>query len=321
MLKSKKRLRMNFKHVPVMLKEVIDGLNINPDGIYVDCTVGGAGHSLEIAKKLKNGHLYAFDRDEEAIEKSKETLKAYQDKVSLIKENYKNAPKILREQFGVLKIDGFLIDLGVSSHQIDTAERGFSFVHDGILDMRMDQKEDVLTAKDIVNSFSYKDLVYIMRTYGEEEFASSIAKNIIKFREKEEIKTTFQLREIIEKSMPKKVVFSRGGASKKVFQALRIYINGELEELDKLLKELIDMLNLKGRGCVLTFHSLEDRIVKNLFKLESTNCICPPKTPVCICGHKATIKLVNKKPIVATEKEMEENSRSTSAKLRIVERI
>lgn len=312
---------MNFKHVPVMLKEVIDGLNINPDGIYVDCTVGGAGHSLEIAKKLKNGHLYAFDRDEEAIEKSKETLKAYQDKVSLIKENYKNAPKILREQFGVLKIDGFLIDLGVSSHQIDTAERGFSFVHDGILDMRMDQKEDVLTAKDIVNSFSYKDLVYIMRTYGEEEFASSIAKNIIKFREKEEIKTTFQLREIIEKSMPKKVVFSRGGASKKVFQALRIYINGELEELDKLLKELIDMLNLKGRGCVLTFHSLEDRIVKNLFKLESTNCICPPKTPVCICGHKATIKLVNKKPIVATEKEMEENSRSTSAKLRIVERI
>ena len=321
MLKSKKRLRMNFKHVPVMLKEVIDGLNINPDGIYVDCTVGGAGHSLEIAKKLKNGHLYAFDRDEEAIEKSKETLKAHQDKVSLIKENYKNAPKILREQFGVLKIDGFLIDLGVSSHQIDTAERGFSFVHDGILDMRMDQKEDVLTAKDIVNSFSYKDLVYIMRTYGEEEFASSIAKNIIKFREKEEIKTTFQLREIIEKSMPKKVVFSRGGASKKVFQALRIYINGELEELDKLLKELIDMLNLKGRGCVLTFHSLEDRIVKNLFKLESTNCICPPKTPVCICGHKATIKLVNKKPIVATEKEMEENSRSTSAKLRIVERI
>lgn len=321
MLKSKKRLRMNFKHVPVMLKEVIDGLNINPDGIYVDCTVGGAGHSLEIAKKLKNGHLYAFDRDEEAIEKSKETLKAYQDKVSLIKENYKNAPKILREQFSVLKIDGFLIDLGVSSHQIDTAERGFSFVHDGILDMRMDQKEDVLTAKDIVNSFSYKDLVYIMRTYGEEEFASSIAKNIIKFREKEEIKTTFQLREIIEKSMPKKVVFSRGGASKKVFQALRIYINGELEELDKLLKELIDMLNLKGRGCVLTFHSLEDRIVKNLFKLESTNCICPPKTPVCICGHKATIKPVNKKPIVATEKEMEENSRSTSAKLRIVERI
>ena len=312
---------MNFKHVPVMLKEVIDGLNINPDGIYVDCTVGGAGHSLEIAKKLKNGHLYAFDRDEEAIEKSKETLKAYQDKVSLIKENYKNAPKILREQFSVLKIDGFLIDLGVSSHQIDTAERGFSFVHDGILDMRMDQKEDVLTAKDIVNSFSYKDLVYIMRTYGEEEFASSIAKNIIKFREKEEIKTTFQLREIIEKSMPKKVVFSRGGASKKVFQALRIYINGELEELDKLLKELIDMLNLKGRGCVLTFHSLEDRIVKNLFKLESTNCICPPKTPVCICGHKATIKPVNKKPIVATEKEMEENSRSTSAKLRIVERI
>lgn len=312
---------MGFKHIPVMLNEVIDGLNINPDGIYVDCTVGGAGHSLEIAKKLKNGHLYAFDRDEEAIEKSKETLKAYQDKVSLIKENYKNAPKILREQFGVLKIDGFLIDLGVSSHQIDTAERGFSFVYDGILDMRMDQKEDVLTAKDIVNSFSYKDLVYIMRTYGEEEFASSIAKNIIKFREKEEIKTTFQLRAIIEKSMPKKVVFSRGGASKKVFQALRIYINGELEELDKLLKELIDMLNLKGRGCVLTFHSLEDRIVKNLFKLESTNCICPPKTPVCICGHKATIKLVNKKPIVATEKEMEENSRSTSAKLRIVERI
>lgn len=313
--------RMEFKHIPVMLNEVIENLDIKPNGIYVDCTVGGGGHSFEIAKRLTTGHLYAFDRDQDAITKSTKTLEQFFDKVTLTKANYKEAPQILKEKYGVEKIDGFLIDLGVSSYQIDAGDRGFSFVHDGRLDMRMDKEEKTLTAEDIVNTFSYEDLTRIMRNYGEEEFASNIAKNIVKEREKNRIETTFQLREIIENSMPKKVVFSRGGASKKVFQALRIYINGELDGLDVLLDELVDMLTLGGRGCVLTFHSLEDRIVKNVFKLDSTDCICPPKTPICICGHKAKTVLVNRKPIIATEEEQKENSRSTCAKLRVVEKI
>lgn len=313
--------RMEFKHIPVMLNEVIENLDIKPNGIYVDCTVGGGGHSFEIAKRLTTGHLYAFDRDQDAITKSTKTLEQFFDKVTLTKANYKEAPQILKEKYGVEKIDGFLIDLGVSSYQIDAGDRGFSFVHDGRLDMRMDKEEKTLTAEDIVNTFSYEDLTRIMRNYGEEEFASNIAKNIVKEREKNRIETTFQLREIIENSMPKKVVFSRGGASKKVFQALRIYINGELYGLDFLLDELVDMLVIGGRGCVLTFHSLEDRIVKNVFKLDSTDCICPPKTPICICGHKAKTILVNRKPIIATEEEKKENSRSTCAKLRVVEKI
>ena len=311
---------MEFKHIPVMLNEVIDGLDIKKDGIYVDCTVGGGGHSFEIAKRLKGGHLYAFDRDEDAIKKSSQTLEKFKDRVTLTKANYKQAPEILKS-FGVEKIDGFLIDLGVSSYQIDEAERGFSFVHDGRLDMRMDRDEAVETAYDIVNTYSDKQLAQIFRDYGEEEFAWQIAKNIVKHREKAPIETTFQLRDIIEESMPKKIVFSRGGASKKVFQALRIEINAELEKLDTLLKQLLDMLNVGGRGCVLTFHSLEDRIVKNVFKLESTGCICPPKTPICICGHKASVKLVSRKPIVASEEEQKQNSRSTCAKLRIVEKL
>lgn len=311
---------MEFKHIPVMLNEVIDGLDIKKDGIYVDCTVGGGGHSFEIAKRLKGGHLYAFDRDEDAIKKSSQTLEKFKDRVTLTKANYKQAPEILKS-LGVDKIDGFMIDLGVSSYQIDEAERGFSFVHDGRLDMRMDRDEAVETAYDIVNTYSDKQLAQIFRDYGEEEFAWQIAKNIVKHREKAPIETTFQLRDIIEESMPKKIVFSRGGASKKVFQALRIEINAELEKLDTLLKQLLDMLNVGGRGCVLTFHSLEDRIVKNVFKLESTGCICPPKTPICICGHKASVKLVSRKPIVASEEEQKQNSRSTCAKLRIVEKL
>ena len=303
-----------------MLDEVIEGLNIKENGIYVDCTVGGGGHSFEIAKRLGSGHLYAFDRDEEAIQKSTETLAPFSEKVTIIKSNFKDAPSILRS-LGVEKIDGFLIDLGVSSHQIDEGERGFSFVHDGPLDMRMDRSDNSLTARDIVNNFSYEDLMKIFYSYGEEEFSKNIAKKIVEQREKKPIETTFELRDIIESSLPKKVVFSRGGASKKVFQALRIYVNGELEGLDKVLEELISLLNAGGRGCVLTFHSLEDRIVKNVFKLYSTDCICPPKTPICICGHKASVKLVNRKPIVASEEEQKRNSRSTSAKLRIVKKL
>ena len=231
---------MEFKHVPVMLNEVVEGLNIKKDGIYVDCTVGGGGHSFAIASKLTTGHLFAFDRDEDAIKKSKQTLKDFASKVTLVKANYKEAPNILKTEFGIDKIDGFLIDLGVSSYQLDEGDRGFSFVHDGILDMRMDKNEETETARTVVNTYNYENLVKIFQTYGEEEFSRNIAKNIIKAREKEEIKTTFQLRDIVESSMPKKVVYSRGGASKKVFQALRIYVNKELDELDKLLESLIN---------------------------------------------------------------------------------
>ena len=311
---------MEFKHIPVMLNEVVQGLNIKSDGIYVDCTVGGGGHSFEIAKKLKSGHLYAFDRDEDAIKKSTKTLQKYSDKVTLIKSNYKEAPKILKD-LGVEKIDGFLIDLGVSSYQIDEGERGFSFVHNGKLDMRMDASEDTYTAEEIVNTFPEEKLSKIFFEFGEEEFAKVIAKNIVRERQNKKIETTFELRDIIEKSLPKKVVYSRGGASKKVFQAIRIFINGELEGLDKVLEDLIDLLAQNGRGAVLTFHSLEDRIVKNTFKLESTGCVCPPKTPICICGHKARVRLVSKKPLTASDEEQKINSRSTCAKLRLIEKI
>ena len=311
---------MEFKHTPIMLKEVMDGLKINPDGIYVDCTIGGAGHSFEIAKKLRKGKLYGFDRDEEAIEASRKRLQKFEDNVVLTKMNYKDAPNFLREN-GIEKVDGVLIDLGISSYQIDEGKRGFSFLHNGKLDMRMGQDEDTLTAYDIVNTYSEERLKDIFFKYGEEEFSKVIAKNIVKARETKKIETTFDLRDIIENSLPKKVVYSRGGASKKVFQALRIEVNEELNELDKCLEAFIELLGTGGRMAVLTFHSLEDRIVKNVFRLESSDCICPPKTPICICHHKAKIKLVNKKPIIASEEEQKENSRSTSAKLRIVERI
>ena len=311
---------MEFKHTPIMLKEVIEGLDIKKDGIYVDCTIGGAGHSLEIVKRLNNGKLYGFDRDSEAIETSRKRLKDYADKVVLTKMNYKDAPNFLKEN-GIEKIDGVLIDLGISSYQIDEGKRGFSFLHNGRLDMRMGQDEDTLTAFDIVNFYSEEKLIDVFYKYGEEEFAKVIARNIVKKRQEKQIETTFELRDIIEESLPKKVIYSRGGASKKVFQAIRIEVNGELVGLDKCLEDFIDMLNVGGRMAVLTFHSLEDRIVKNVFKLESIDCICPPKTPICICHHKAKIKLVNRKPVMASEQEQKENSRSTSAKLRLVERI
>lgn len=309
-------LKVEFKHIPVMLNECIDALNIKPNGTYIDCTVGGGGHSYEIAKRLKNGKLYCFDRDSEAIEASKNRLKEFTDKVEFIKANFKDAPNLIHE-----KVDGILIDLGVSSHQIDEGERGFSFLHNGRLDMRMGQDEGILTAYDIVNTYSEENLRELFYKYGEEEFSKSIAKNIVNYRKNKKIETTFELRNIIENSMPKKVVYSRGGASKKVFQALRIAVNGELDGLENTLNQFVDMLNIGGRLVVLTFHSLEDRIVKNVFKRESTDCLCPPKTPVCICGHKKKVVLVNRKPITASEEEFKINSRSSSAKLRAVERV
>ena len=307
---------MEFKHTPVMLKEVVEALNIKANGRYIDCTVGGGGHSYEIAKRLKDGILYCFDRDSEALETSKKRLSEFGDKVKFFKANFKDAPTLIEG-----KVDGILIDLGVSSHQIDEGERGFSFLHNGRLDMRMGQDENILTAYDIVNSYSEEELKNLFYKYGEEEFSKQIAKNIVLARADKKIETTFELRDIIENSLPKKVVYSRGGASKKVFQALRIAVNGELEGLEDALNSFIDMLNPGARLVVLTFHSLEDRIVKNVFKRESTDCLCPPKTPVCICGHKKKIVLVNRKPIMASEEELKNNSRSSSAKLRAVERV
>lgn len=334
---------MEFVHIPVLLNEVIESLQIKPNGIYVDCTVGGAGHSSEIVKKLsKNGILIAFDKDIDAINVASLRLKEFCQVVVLtldelsnfdfskydnrsmplaviIKSDFKNF-KFALEQLKIDGVDGVLIDLGVSSHQIDCAQRGFSFRQDAKLDMRMDQSA-TLTAADIVNNYTEQQLADIFFRYGEEEFARSIAKNIVKFRVNNPIETTLQLNDIVENSMPKKVVFSRGGAAKKVFQALRIVVNGELDGLDALVENVVEKLNINARFSVISFHSLEDRIVKQTFKELARECICPPNIPICVCGHKAKVKLITKKPIIASEEELKINSRSASAKLRVVEKV
>ncbi len=309
---------MEFKHTPVLLNEVIDGLSINKKGIYVDCTIGGGGHSRHILSYLEGGKLIGFDRDEEAINVCREKFKDFSN-LTLIHSNFKDAPAKLQEM-GINEIDGYLIDLGVSSYQIDNGERGFSFLHDGRLDMRMD-KTSSLDAFQVVNNYSKEKLINVLYKYGEESNAKKIVENIVERRKIKPIETTFELRDLIEAAFPKKVIYGKGGVSKKTFQAIRIEVNGELSGLDKVVEELSLMLKKGGRGAVITFHSLEDRIIKNTFKELATDCICPPRTPVCICGHKAQVKLVNKKPIVAGEKELNENSRSSSAKLRIIERI
>lgn len=323
---------MEFSHTPVLLDEVLENLEIKPNGVYVDCTLGGAGHSSKILEKLKTGLLVGFDKDQEAIDAStkklskickvfsKDNFKKNNGKSCLIiKDDFKNSPSVLTE-LGITNVDGILIDLGVSSHQLDTAERGFSFKKDAPLDMRMDSSQS-LTAKQIVNSYSEEQLRNLFKEYGEEEFAFSIAKNICKARALKEIETTLELNEIIENSMPKKVVFSRGGAAKKVFQALRIEVNGELNLLKETIENLIKFLCPGGRIAIISFHSLEDRIVKNVFKDLAQGCICPKNFPICVCNHKATIEIVTRKPIVASEKEQLENSRSTCAKLRVAEKL
>lgn len=309
---------MNFEHKPVLLNEVIAGLEIKPGGVYVDCTVGGGGHSFEIAKRMANGHLYAFDRDQEAIVASKERLKEF-DNVTFIHDNYKNAKEDL-DNLGVAGVDGVLIDLGVSSPQLDHGERGFSFLHEGRLDMRMDRRQK-LSAYEVVNTYPREKLVEILYKYGEESNAKNIVQKIMEAREKSPIETTTELKNIVESAFPKKVIYGKGGVSKQTFQAIRIEVNGELDGLEQALSDLADKLSSGGRMAVISFHSLEDRIVKNLFKNLSTDCICPPKTPVCICGHKASVKLINKKPITASKEELEFNPRSSSAKLRIIEKL
>ena len=309
---------MKFEHKPVLLNEVIAGLEIKPGGVYVDCTVGGGGHSFEIIKRAKKGHLYAFDRDEEAINASKERLKQF-DNVTFIHDNYKNAKEDL-DNLGVAGVDGVLIDLGVSSPQLDHGERGFSFLHEGRLDMRMDRRQK-LSAYEVVNTYPKEKLVDILYKYGEESNAKNIVQKIMEAREKSPIETTMELKNIVESAFPKKVIYGKGGVSKQTFQAIRIEVNGELDGLEQALSDLAGKLSSGGRMAVISFHSLEDRIVKNLFKNLSTDCICPPKTPVCICRHKASVKLINKKPITASKEELEFNPRSSSAKLRIIEKL
>ena len=313
-------MEIKFEHKPVMLNEILSGLNISPDGIYIDCTLGGGGHSYEILKRLNSsGLLIGLDKDQDALDFTNQKFKDYSNFKSF-HTDFKQVSDVVDYLNLYNKIDGVLIDLGVSSYQLDTPERGFSFRFDGPLDMRMDKTQS-LSAYEVINSYSYEKLTKIFFEYGEEEFAKPIAKKIIQKREISPIKTTKELSEIIESCMPAKVIFKRGGAHKKVFQAVRIEVNGELEGLYDTILYLAKNLKIGGRMTILTFHSLEDRIVKNAFKELCTDCICPPKIPKCICNHKAYAKQVTKKPIIASENEQKENSRSTCAKLRIIERI
>ncbi len=308
---------MEFKHKPVLLQECIEGLNIKPNGIYVDGTLGGAGHSKEIVKKLnKDGLLIGIDRDEEAIAAAKNNLKEYKN-VKYIHGNHDEIKNIL-EKLGIDKVDGILLDLGVSSYQLDEKNRGFSYLGENELDMRMDRKQD-LTAKIVVNTYKEEQLANIIYEYGEEKFSRNIAKNICIYRKQKEIETTKELSKIIEQSIPKSKQ-KDGHPSKRTFQAIRIEVNNEIKPLEKTIDDCIDVLKSKGRLCVITFHSLEDRAVKNSFNKAKGICTCPKDLPYCICGATEKGIIVNKKPIIASEEEQKENSRSKSAKLRIFEK-
>lgn len=312
---------MGFDHIPVLLDETITGLNINPDGIYVDCTVGGGGHSEEILKRLNHGSLIAIDQDTEALEVARVHLRPWADQVIFVHANFKDLKDILKN-LSIEKVDGIILDIGVSSHQLDDGERGFSYHEDALLDMRMDQENsNLLTAKEIVNTYSEEELSQIFWDYGEERWGKRIADFIVRAREEREINTTLELVEIIKRAIPKKVRMQDKHPARKVFQALRIEVNQELEVLKKVLMDGVDVLNTRGRFCVITFHSLEDRIVKQTFKTQSLDCICPPDFPVCVCDKESEVKIINKKPITAKEDELDRNPRSRSAKLRIVEKI
>ncbi len=310
---------MEFRHVSVLLNETIDSLNIKPEGVYVDGTLGGGGHSLEIVKRLSGkGRLIGLDRDENAIQAASERLKDYKDRVTFVRSNYDRFPVVMQE-LGLREVDGIVLDLGVSSYQLDTPERGFSYREDAPLDMRMDQRQEK-TAADIVNESSEKELLHILRDYGEEKFATQIARRIVKQREDRPILTTFELNDIVKESIPVKFRLTGGHPSKRTFQAIRIALNAELESLEKVLPEMIEGLRDKGRLCIITFHSLEDRIVKNIFRTAQNPCTCPPNFPVCVCGNKSKGKVITSKPILPSEEEIENNKRSKSAKLRVFER-
>lgn len=311
---------MEFKHYSVMLNETIEQLNIRPDGIYVDGTLGGAGHSSEIVKRLTTGRLIGIDQDADAIAAASERLKDYKDKVTIVRSNYAQMKEVLHN-LGIEKVDGILLDLGVSSFQLDTPERGFTYrSEDAPLDMRMDDRQK-LTARDIVNEYSEMELFRIIRDYGEDRFAKNIAKHIVSAREQKPIETTGELNAIIKRAIPMKVQVTGGHPSKRTYQAIRIELNHELDVLRDNLDDMIELLNDGGRCCIITFHSLEDRIVKSAFKKNENPCTCPSNFPVCVCGNKSRGHVVTRKPILPSEKELEENSRSKSAKLRVFERV
>ena len=310
---------MVFKHKSVLLEETVNGLNIKPDGIYVDGTLGGGGHAYEVCKHLSNkGRFIGIDQDEAAIEAASARLSDFGERVTIVRSNYCDM-KLQLQKLGIDKVDGIVLDLGVSSYQLDTAERGFSYRVDAPLDMRMDRRQK-MTAKDIVNDYSEMDLFRIIRDYGEDKFAKNIAKHIVMEREKGPIETTGQLIEIIKRAIPMKFQKTAGHPAKRTFQAIRIELNRELEVLRDSLDDMIEILNKDGRICIITFHSLEDRIVKGIFKKNENPCTCPSHFPVCVCGNVSKGKVITRKPILPGEEELQDNSRSKSAKLRIFER-
>jgi 16S rRNA (cytosine1402-N4)-methyltransferase len=313
------RENINFNHKSVLLDETIDMLNIKPNGIYVDGTLGGGGHSFEICKRLgDNGRLIGIDQDEAAIIAGNERLKDYKDKVTIVRSNYSDMKQVIKN-LGIEKVDGILLDLGVSSYQLDTPERGFSYRENAPLDMRMDTRNDK-TAKDIVNGYSEFDLYRIIRDYGEDKFAKNIAKHIVRVREEKQIETTDELTEAIKAAIPMKIRMNTGHPAKKTFQAIRIELNRELEVLSKSLDDMVEMLNEDGRICIITFHSLEDRIVKSCFRKNEDPCTCPPNFPVCVCGNKSKGNVITRKPLIPTEEEIINNKRAKSSKLRVFER-
>ena len=310
---------MDFKHISVLLDETIDGLDIKPDGIYVDGTLGGGGHSYEILKRLSpKGRLIGIDQDGEALKAAGERLKEFENQITLVRSNYCEIDKVLKE-LNVEKVDGILLDIGVSSYQLDNLERGFSYKSDAPLDMRMDTRQE-LTAADVVNTYSENELYKIIKDYGEDKFAKNIAKHIVLARKEKPLETTKELSEVIKRAIPMKVQAKGGHPAKKTFQAIRIEVNQELTVLKESIDKMIDLLKPNGRICIITFHSLEDRIVKTKFRENENPCTCPPNFPVCVCGKKSKGKVITRKPIIPSEDEIEENKRAKSSKLRIFER-
>lgn len=309
---------MAFVHKSVLLNETIENLNIQPDGIYVDGTLGGGGHSFEIASRLEGGRLIGIDQDDAAIAAATERLSPFSEKVTIVRSNYVNMKNVL-EELDIQEVNGILLDLGVSSYQLDTVERGFTYKVDTPLDMRMDRRQSI-SAMEIVNDYSEKELFRVIRDYGEDPFAKNIAKHIVQERAKAPIETTGQLNEIIKAAIPAKMRATGGHPSKRTYQAIRIECNHELDVLKNSLDMMIDLLAPGGRLCIITFHSLEDRIVKSAFKRRENPCTCPPEFPVCVCGKKSAGKVITRKPILPGDEELEENSRSKSAKLRVFEK-
>lgn len=313
-------IRMEFRHISVLLDETLESLQVKPEGTYIDGTLGGGGHSYHIAKRLSpRGRLIGIDQDDAAILAAKQHLDEFSDRVVTVRDNYRNILQVAAE-LGITQVEGILLDLGVSSYQLDTLERGFSYKHDVALDMRMDRRSD-LSAKEIVNEYSERELYYIIRDYGEDQFAKNIAKHIVRAREEKPVETTGELNEIIKAAIPAKMRVTGGHPSKKTFQAIRIECNRELEVLRDSIDDMIGLLAPGGRLCIITFHSLEDRIVKTAFKKKENPCTCPPDFPVCMCNKKSMGKVITRKPILPGEDEIEVNKRAKSAKLRVFERM